>query len=111
MIRDLYAFAHQESKMTTNNSGKLNMGGVAAIKEITAIPAADWTEHQRYRLNACLAALAHQPTRWYGYQDWGAGGPVRFWQTEGSSSSLVQTEPLMDRATTMDAGVVRSTGV
>ena len=37
--------------MTTNDSGKLNTGGVVAIKEITAIPAADWTERQRYRLN------------------------------------------------------------
>ena len=64
--------------MTTNDSGKLNIGGVDAIKEITAIPAAEWTDHQRHRLNACLAALAHQPKRWYSNQDWGAGGPVRF---------------------------------
>ena len=69
--------------MTTNGSGKLNMGGVEAIKEITAIPATEWTEHQRKRLNACLTALAHQPQRWYSYQDWGTGGPVRFLAERG----------------------------
>ena len=69
--------------MTTNGSGKLNIGGVEAIKEITAIPATEWTERQRYWLNACLAALAHQPPRWYSYQDWGTGGPVRFLAERG----------------------------
>ena len=49
--------------MTTNDSGKLNMGGVTAIKEITVIPPTEWTENQRRRLNACLIALAHQPQR------------------------------------------------
>ena len=43
--------------MTTNDSGKLNMGGVMAIKEITAIPPTEWTENQRRRLNAYLIAL------------------------------------------------------
>ena len=69
--------------MTTNDSGKLNRGGVAAIKEITAIPATEWTEYQRYRLNACLTALAHQPPRWYSYQDWGKGGPVQYLAERG----------------------------
>ena len=32
--------------MTTNNSGKLNMGGVAAIKEITRIPPSQRTPRQ-----------------------------------------------------------------
>ena len=95
--------------MTTNDSGKLNMGGVAAIKEITAIPATEWTEHQRYRLNACLTALAHQPQRWYSYQDWGTGGPVRFLAERGLSSILGR--PFRwDAATTRDADAVRSTG-
>ena len=69
--------------MTTNDSGKLNMGGVDAIKEITAIPPADWTEPQRRRLDACLTALAHQPTKLYFFQDWGAGGPVKFLADRG----------------------------
>ena len=47
--------------MTTNDSGKLNMGGVSAIKEITALPPNEWTPRQRDRLAACLTALAHQP--------------------------------------------------
>ena len=64
--------------MTTNNSGKLNMGGVSAIKDIVTIPAADRTERQTERLNACLTALAHQPRRWESYQDWGKGGPTAF---------------------------------
>ena len=69
--------------MTTNDSGKLNMGGVMAIKEITAIPPTEWTENQRRRLNAYLIALAHQPQRWYSYQDWGQGGPVRYLSERG----------------------------
>ena len=69
--------------MTTNDSGKLNMGGVTAIKEITAIPATKWSENQRNRLNACLTALAHQPQRWYSYQEWGPGGPVRYLAERG----------------------------
>ena len=69
--------------MTTNDSGKLNMGGVTAIKEITAIPPTEWTENQRRRLNACLIALAHQPQRWCSYQDWGQGGPVRYLSERG----------------------------
>ena len=48
--------------MTTNDSGKLNMGGVSAIKEITALPPNEWTPRQRDRLAACLTALAHQPS-------------------------------------------------
>ena len=64
--------------MTTNDSGKLNMGGVAAMKEIARIPPAKRTSQQSYRLAACLTALAHQPKRWYSYQDWGSGGPVSY---------------------------------
>ena len=64
--------------MTTNDSGKLNMGGVAAIKDITEIPPNQWSQRQADYLNACLIALAHQPPRWYSYQDWGNGGPVEF---------------------------------
>ena len=69
--------------MSTNNSGKLNMGGVAAIKDITSISASDRTPRQSARLNACLTALAHQPARWYSYQDWGPGGPVKFLADRG----------------------------
>ena len=75
--------------MTTNDSGKLNMGGVSAIKEITALPPNEWTPRQRDRLATCLAALAHQPSRWYSYQDWGAGGPVRFLGRRGIEFSPV----------------------
>ena len=69
--------------MTTNDSGKLNMGGVNAIKNITAIPVGERTERQSAYLDACLTALAHQPRRWYEYQDWGPGGPVEFLAERG----------------------------
>ena len=69
--------------MTTNSSGKLNMGGVAAIKDITSIPSSERTPRQSDYLSACLAALAHQPSRWYSYQDWGAGGPISFLAERG----------------------------
>ena len=63
--------------MTTNASGKLNIGGVDAIKSIAGIPAHERTLHQTRRLNACLAALRKQPKRWLSYQDWGPGGPEK----------------------------------
>ena len=69
--------------MTTNDSGKLNMGGVDAIKDITGIPPNERTPQQSRRLAACLTALAHQPRRWYSYQDWGPGGPVKFLAERG----------------------------
>ena len=69
--------------MTTNDSGKLNMGGVEAIKDISSIPPSKRTSRQSAYLAACLSALAHQPSRWYSYQDWGAGGPVRFLAERG----------------------------
>ena len=69
--------------MTTNSSGKLNMGGVSAIKEITSIPSEKRTARQSEYLSACLTALAHQPRRWYSYQDWGEGGPVEFLAKRG----------------------------
>ena len=69
--------------MTTNDSGKLNMGGVAAIKDITAIQPTMRTQNQARYLDACLNALAHQPIRWYSYQDWGPGGPVAFLAERG----------------------------
>lgn len=69
--------------MTTNGSGKLNRGGVSAIKDITSIPAAERSDHQNNYLAASLTALAHQPRRWYSYQDWGAGGSVAFLAERG----------------------------
>ena len=69
--------------MTTNNSGKLNMGGVSAIKDITTIPASERTPRQADYLGACLTALAHQPKRWDSYQDWGPGGAVQFLAERG----------------------------
>ena len=69
--------------MTTNASGKLNTGGASAIVSITAIPPDQWSDNQRQYLNACLTALAHQPARWYSYQDWGEGGPVAFLAARG----------------------------
>ena len=69
--------------MTTNNSGKLNMGGVLAIKDIARIPPGERSDQQIHYLAACLTALAHQPTRWYSYQDWGPGGPVQFLAERG----------------------------
>ena len=70
-------------RMTTNDSGKLNRGGVSAIKSITQIPGAASAASQSQRLDACLTALAHQPSRWYKYQDWGKGGPVAFLAARG----------------------------
>ena len=64
--------------MTTNQSGKLNQGGVQAIKDICQIPRDKRTEQQEKYFEACLTALAHQPERWLGYQDWGPGGPKHY---------------------------------
>ena len=69
--------------MTTNASGKLNVGGVSAIKDIVSIPPGERTPQQSRRLAACLTALAHQPPRWYSYQDWGPGGPVEYLADRG----------------------------
>ena len=69
--------------MTTNDSGKLNMGGVDAIKSITSVPLSKRTPQQSAYLAACLTSLAHQPSRWYSYQDWGQGGPVEFLAERG----------------------------
>ena len=69
--------------MTTNSSGKLNMGGVEAIKSISTIQPSERTVRQSAYLAACLTALAHQPTRWYSYQDWGPGGPIKFLADRG----------------------------
>ena len=69
--------------MTTNNSGKLNMGGVDEIKSITDIPANQRTSQQSDRLDACLTTLAHQSSRWHSYQNWGKGGPVKFLADKG----------------------------
>ena len=59
------------------------MGGVDAIKDITGIPPSERTPQQSRYLSACLTALAHQPKRWYSYQDWGLGGPVEFLAARG----------------------------
>ena len=69
--------------MTTNDSGKLNMGGVSEIKDIITLPVSEWTHRQSNYVDACLNALAHQPTRWYSYQDWGPGGPVQYLAERG----------------------------
>ena len=54
-----------------------------AIKDIIAIPPTEWTKTQHRRLDACLTALAHQPERWYSYQDWGPGRAVRYMAERG----------------------------
>ena len=72
-----------EIGMSTNGSGKLNMGGVSAIKDIIVIPISERSSRQSEYLDACLTALAHQPSQWYAYQDWGEGGPVRFLAERG----------------------------
>ena len=69
--------------MTTNNSGKLNMGGVEAIKSIASIPTSERTPRQSAYLAACLTTIAHQPSRWYSYQEWVAGGSVKFLADRG----------------------------
>ena len=69
--------------MTTNDSGKLNMGGVQALKSIINVPPSERTPKQSAYLTACLTALAHQPSRWYSYQDWGVGGPVGYLADKG----------------------------
>ena len=87
--------------MTTNASGKLNMGGASAIENITAIPPEQWSDQQRRYLDACLTALAHQPVRWYGYQDWGKGGPVAFLAKRGIEFYPV-VNPLPERKSWYD---------
>ncbi len=77
--------------MTTNDSGKLNMGGVAAIKSIIDIAPSERTSQQSAYLNACLIALARQPVRWDSYQDWGPGGPVKFLAERGIKFTRVMT--------------------
>ena len=78
--------------MTTNASGKLNMNGAVAIQNITAIPPNLWSEKQRLYIDACLTALAHQPERWYSYQNWGEDGPVAFLANRGINFTPV-TDP------------------
>ena len=81
--------------MSTNDSGKLNMGGVSGIKKIIKIPPDKRTTPQAKYLDACLTALAHQPERWYGYQDWGPYGPVRFLAENGIEfSPIPDTNPV-----------------
>ena len=81
--------------MTTNDSGKLNMGGVSAIKDITRLSPSERTPQQSVYLAACLAALAHQPRRWYSYQDWGPGGPIEFLAQRGIEFTPVpDTRPM-----------------
>ena len=75
--------------MTTNDSGKLNMGGVQALKSIINVPPSERTPKQSAYLTACLTALAHQPSRWYSYQDWGVGGPVGYLADKGIEFSPV----------------------
>ena len=77
--------------MTTNESGKLNTGGVAAIKSILDVAESKRTEQQLNYLYACLTALAHQPTRWYGLQDWGEGGPLKYLASKG-----IELQPVPD---------------
>ena len=48
--------------MTTNDSGKLNMGGVAAIKDITVIPPSEWSPKQADYLDACLTSCPSAST-------------------------------------------------
>ena len=69
--------------MTTNSSGKLNMGGVSAIKDIVQNTSGEFAAYEVYRLSACLRALAHQPKRWDKYQDWGEGGPISYLADRG----------------------------
>ena len=73
--------------MTTNNLGKLNVGGLAAIRKHHQHPAQQ-TNPSAIRpayLAACLTALAHQPSRWYSYQDW---GDERSCQSFGAESGI-----------------------
>lgn len=93
--------------MTTNNSGKLNMGGVSAIKDITRLSPSERTPQQSAYLAACLTALAHQPKRWYSYQDWGPGGPVEF-----LAQRSIEFTPVPWRGLTMtDARATKHTGM
>ena len=94
--------------MTTNASGKLNIGGVDAIKSITGIPSHERTLHQTRRLNACLAALRKQPKRWLSYQDWGPGGPEKYLADRGIVFGMSLTplrKPSADMRTAATAGM------
>ena len=69
--------------MTVNDSGKLNRGGVQAVKEITSIPPEQRNPKQVQYLEACLRALKAQPKRWESYQDWGPRGARAFLKARG----------------------------
>ena len=80
----ILGFGKQErQRVTTNDSGKLNRGGTAAIESITQIPSPEWNLNQRRYLNACLTALAHQPKRWYAYQIGVRAALSHFWLSGG----------------------------
>ena len=96
--------------MTTNNSGKLNMGGVSAIKDITRLSPSERTPQQAAYLASCLTALAHQPKRWYSYQDWGPGGPVEFLAQRGIEFTPVPDTRPVGGLTMTDARARKHTG-
>ena len=97
--------------MTANNSGKLNIGEVDAIKSITSITPSERTPRQSAYLAACLAALAHQPSRWYSYQDWGTGGPIMFLAERGIGFSPVSGTRPMARSWYDGASATKHIGV
>ena len=76
--------------MTVNASGKINIGGVVAIKEISSIPPDQRTPRQATYLEALLKELKVQPKRWEAYQDWGPGGPRRFLKERGIDLDAVE---------------------
>ena len=84
--------------MTTNGSGKLNVGGVNGIKSIVEIPASERTPRQVAYLSACLTALAHQPRRWESYQEWGPGGPVQYLASKGIEFSPMENPKAEQRS-------------
>ena len=69
--------------MTVNASGKINRGGVAAIKDIAKIPSEQRTPRQAAYFASLLKELKVQPKRWEAYQDWGLGGPRGFLKKYG----------------------------
>ncbi len=76
--------------MTVNDSGKINKGGIMALKQISSIPSDQRTPRQVAYLKALLKELKVQPKHWEAYQDWGPGGPQRFLKERGIDLATVE---------------------
>ena len=86
--------------MTVNASGKINRGGVAAIKDIAPIRLGIRTPKQAAYFAGLLKELKVQPKRWEAYQDWGSRGPRGFLKKYGIGFGYRVVETWRDSTTT-----------